>query len=74
MQNLLSSYFTNATVYQINDTQIPTGSDLVSLPSFEELLNNPNLIKNFMEQQGTTGVDYIEPTGPLGGGTLAQNY
>ena len=56
----------------LSDT--PTGSDLVSLPPFMDMMNDPQLIKDLMEQQGVTGIDYVEPTGPLGGGTSDNNY
>ena len=52
----------------------PTGSDLVSLPPFMDMINDPSLIKDLLEQQGVTGVDFVEPTGPLGGGTAGNNY
>jgi hypothetical protein len=38
------------------------------------MINDPSLIKDLMEQQGLTGVDFVEPTGPLGGGTSDNNY
>ena len=47
----------------------PTGDDLISLPPFMDLINDPSQIKDILEEQGVTGIDYVEPTGPLGGGT-----
>jgi len=42
----------------------PSGSDLVHLHSFDEMMANPTLIKELMESQGVTGIDYVDPIGP----------
>ncbi len=52
----------------------PTGDDLISLPPFMDMMDDPSLLQAIMEQQGVTGIDHIEPTGPLGGGTADNNY
>jgi hypothetical protein len=58
----------NIQSHQITDVT-PTGPDLVSLPPFQDMIENPILIKNLLEQQGVTGIEFIEPTGKIGGGS-----
>jgi hypothetical protein len=64
--------------HAINDNGLiagrKTGDDLVTLPPFMDMINDPTLIKDLMIQQGVTGVESVEPTGPMSGGTSDNNY
>ena len=51
-----------------------SGSDLVALRPFMDYIEDPSLLKALMEEQGVTGVDYVEPTDPMTGGTADNNY
>ena len=51
-----------------------TGSDLVTLYPFIDYIKDPKLLTALMVQQGITGVESVEPTGALGGGTADNNY
>ena len=73
MHSAKQAAVSNQSATRLNDVT-PTGSDLVSLPPFMDMINDPSLLKDLLEQQGVTGVDYVEPTGPLGGGTADNNY
>ena len=39
-----------------------------------DYINDPTLLKALMEQQGVQNIDYVEPTGPLSGGSQGNNY
>jgi len=49
------------------------GADLVTLPPFEDLVANPDLIKDLMIEQGVEGVASVEVTGAMSGGTSDHN-
>ena len=56
--------------YPGNDTY----HDLVTLPPYEDLLEDPETIQALMESQGVTDIDYVEVTGPMSGGSIKDNY
>ena len=39
-----------------------------------DYINDPELLLALMESQGLTGVESVQPDGPLGGGTADNNY
>lgn len=50
------------------------GSDLVKLWPFMDYIEDPDLLKQLMEQQGVEYILYVEPTSPMSGGTAINNY
>jgi len=50
------------------------GDDIVPLNTFDFYVNNPDQLQALMEQQGVQNIDYVDPTGPLGGGTADNNW